>query len=185
MSWEDEMNELTAQLEKEEQTSEELTRLRQALARLYEVLTARGVIGPDHPRLIERYAASKAKPRVHLAMIDDKRSVKNADVDCISLLHICGARCCTMKVELSEEDLRENRFQFQTQQPYLLAKSEDGHCIYLGEHGCGQYHDRPAMCRMYDCRTDKRIWIDFEKKIPQSPHRLWIDDIRSYPAPEE
>jgi hypothetical protein len=28
------------------------------------------------------------------------------------------------------------------------------------------------VCRSYDCRTDKRIWIDFENRIPAP----WPDD---------
>jgi hypothetical protein len=32
--------------------------------------------------------------------------------------------------------------------------------------GCTVYDDRPGTCREYDCREDKRVWIDYEKRIP-------------------
>ena len=25
---------------------------------------------------------------------------------------------------------------------------------------------RPRVCRSYDCRSDERIWLDYEKRIP-------------------
>jgi Fe-S-cluster containining protein len=31
---------------------------------------------------------------------------------------------------------------------------------------CLVYENRPATCRVFDCRDDKRIWTDFEKRIP-------------------
>ena len=27
------------------------------------------------------------------------------------------------------------------------------------------YRRRPVACRAYDCRNEKRIWVDFEKKL--------------------
>ena len=32
--------------------------------------------------------------------------------------------------------------------------------------GCTIYRQRPVPCRGYDCREDARIWLDFEKCIP-------------------
>jgi hypothetical protein len=28
------------------------------------------------------------------------------------------------------------------------------------------HHARPRTCRVYDCRRDPRIWLDFERRIP-------------------
>jgi hypothetical protein len=39
------------------------------------------------------------------------------------------------------------------------------------------YLQRPVPCRAYDCRDDKRIWTDFEKKVvsPELQTLLKID----------
>ena len=31
---------------------------------------------------------------------------------------------------------------------------------------CTAYDYRPSTCRTYDCREDRRVWIDFEARIP-------------------
>lgn len=52
--------------------------------------------------------------------------------------------------------------------PYLIAQGKDGYCTHF-EHGscsCTVRENRPVPCRGYDCRNDKRIWLDFENKIP-------------------
>lgn len=36
--------------------------------------------------------------------------------------------------------------------PCHALKHVDGHCLYLGKTGCTIYHNRPAMCRAFDCR---------------------------------
>ena len=45
-------------------------------------------------------------------------------------------------------------------------QGEDGYCPPLDRANpqCGVYEDRPFVCRAYDCRKDKRIWEDFEKR---------------------
>ena len=61
------------------------------------------------------------------------------------------------------------------EQPYLLRRETDGLCSHLDRktQACDVYQNRPAACRTYDCRTDQRVWIDFEKRIPAPmPERL-------------
>lgn len=36
---------------------------------------------------------------------------------------------------------------------YMLARSADGDCVYLGDTGCTIHSTRPHVCRWYDCRT--------------------------------
>jgi hypothetical protein len=175
MSWEDDTIALAQALERDGLALEELTRLRQTMARLLEVLVDQGVLAHGQPRQIARLAESKARPRVHLAVIQDKRSMKGADIDCASRLHLCHARCCAMQVILSEEDVREGRFRFQLHQPYLMERAADGYCTHLREDaGCEHYEDRPGMCREFDCRNDERIWIDFEQRLAQPIDREQI-----------
>ena len=35
---------------------------------------------------------------------------------------------------------------------YLLATTESGACVYLGDAGCTIYDRRPLLCRSFDCR---------------------------------
>ena len=34
----------------------------------------------------------------------------------------------------------------------MLAHKQNGDCIYLTDRGCGNYQDRPQVCRAADCR---------------------------------
>lgn len=54
-------------------------------------------------------------------------------------------------------------------QPYLIRqRASDGYCVHNDpqSHGCTVHAHRPRVCRGYDCRQDKRIWIDYEQRIP-------------------
>ncbi|HEX9105483.1 MAG TPA: YkgJ family cysteine cluster protein, partial [Polyangia bacterium] len=53
--------------------------------------------------------------------------------------------------------------------PYRLRKREDHYCAHSEPETrrCNIYDQRPAVCRTYDCRDDKRIWVDFDKRILQ------------------
>lgn len=109
------------------------------------------------------------RPRVHLAPIADKYALEGLpSVDCAGLLHLCKARCCRPAVELSIQDLDEGLLQWDYGRPYLVRKRADGSCVHQHpEHGgCTVYEHRPAACRVYDCRDDRRIWLDFAAKLP-------------------
>jgi Fe-S-cluster containining protein len=51
--------------------------------------------------------------------------------------------------------------------PYLIAQGADGYCRHLDRCTCRctVREHRPLPCRGYDCRNDKRVWLDFEKRI--------------------
>jgi Fe-S-cluster containining protein len=71
-----------------------------------------------------------------------------------------------MVFALSEQDLEERVVKWQYRMPYLIQQ-RDGRCTHQdGDGGCGVYAQRPGACRSYDCREDKRIWLDFRNKIP-------------------
>ena len=137
---------------------------------LIEILAGQGVINEGHQRLLAkvRERARPERPRVRLRPLVDKYEQPNSPVDCDKRVHLCHARCCSLVVELSRQDLEEGRLLWNVEEPYLLRRDADGYCSHLdrGTRGCGVYHNRPAACRTYDCRTDQRIWIDFEKMIP-------------------
>ena len=150
---------------------EEIAELRAVLGLLVEVLVARGDLGAGHPALIEkikRSARQATRPTVRLGIYPDKYALTGADIDCPSLLHLCQARCCTYSVALTRQDIEENVVKWDLDQPYLLRHDPDGYCAHMdrASGGCTAYEHRPGTCRAYDCRQDRRVWLDFEQKIP-------------------
>ncbi len=144
---------------------------------LVEVLGARGVLKPNDLRLLKKI--SSPGPRVQLSTVTDKHSVTGIDVDCESLVHLCKARCCSFKVILSEEDVVEGRLQWKLHEPYVLERRADGYCTHLdGDGGCTCYGARPATCRSYDCRGDRRVWLDFDARRP-APLPDWLQHARA------
>jgi hypothetical protein len=67
---------------------------------------------------------------------------------------------------LSIQDIEEGVVRWDYQYPYLNVRKPDGFCIHRGaKHECSVYQQRPVACRGYDCRSDRRIWLDFEKGV--------------------
>ena len=79
----------------------------------------------------------------------------------------CGARCCNLRHPLTSQDLDEGVIRWDHGQPYLI-KHEAGRCVHqdapTGQ--CTSYAQRPATCRTYDCRGDRRIWLDYDRRFP-------------------
>ena len=154
-----------------ERIAGELESLRAGQDLLAEVLAARGDLGAGHPKLLKTVRAAKKRGerlKVHLGVLRDKYQLTGPDIDCPSLLHLCKARCCTYRVELTEQDLEEGGVKWELQRPYLLRHDADRYCTHLdrGTGGCQVYERRPATCREYDCRADRRVWLDWEKRVP-------------------
>lgn len=139
------------------------------LARRFEfvvdLLIARGQLTEGHRRLIGKIGADK--PTVKLATFRDKRSLPSADIDCGAHLHLCHGRCCTFALTLSAEDVVEGKLRWDLVDPYVLPKAASGYCVHHdAERGCEVYDARPATCRVYDCREDRRVWLDYERRVP-------------------
>jgi hypothetical protein len=100
-----------------------------------------------------------------------------AEIDCENRLHLCKAACCRLPFALSKQDVQEGIVQWDLGHPYLNARDERGYCTHLekGACRCTIYHHRPIPCRGYDCRKDKRIWLDFKNKVvnPRSDEPDW------------
>ena len=88
-------------------------------------------------------------------------------IDCEARLPLCGAACCKLPLALSTEDVREGVLTWDTGRPYMMARGADHYCVHLDQQTrqCGVYGQRPIPCRGYDCRTDNRIWLDFDARI--------------------
>lgn len=119
-----------------------------------------------------RAADASTATRVTLDLGEDKYSVVPSSPPCDEVLHLCEARCCTFNFALSTADLDEGVIRWDYGQPYLIRqRASDGYCVHNdpADRRCTVHHHRPRVCRTYDCSNDKRIWIDFEKRIPAPP----------------
>ena len=106
-----------------------------------------------------------------VAMQEDERDKytfsETVEIDCASRVHLCKAACCRMSFALSQQDVEEGVIRWDLGRPYLIAQDADGYCRHLDrETNCCTVRDqRPLPCRGYDCRSDKRVWVDFENRI--------------------
>jgi hypothetical protein len=93
---------------------------------------------------------------------------EGVEIDCASRVALCGAACCRLAVGLSGEDVREGVLRWDTGNPYMLQRGDDGWCVHMerGSCRCTAYEARPIPCRGFDCREDRRIWLDFEGRVP-------------------
>jgi Fe-S-cluster containining protein len=141
---------------------------------LIDTLVARGVLPPAELERRRQRALDAQKvlleerPDVRYGEAVDKYALTDLpQIDCASIIPICKARCCTLSVYCSAQDLDERVVQWDYSRPYQLRKRDDGYCAHSEPEArrCGIYDKRPAICRTYDCRQDKRIWADFDKRI--------------------
>jgi Fe-S-cluster containining protein len=110
----------------------------------------------------------KERPVFRLGKAEDKYALESLpQIDCASIIPICEARCCKLSVYLSPQDLDEGLMKWDYGKPYQIRKREDGYCTHSDAETrrCSVYQHRPGICRTYDCRKDKRIWLDFENRI--------------------
>ncbi len=141
----------------------------QAMAK---VLVANGVIQDEELKKSlaewDKIVAEREAPRVRVYDVGDKYAEgESMDVDCLAIHPICQARCCTFKFWLTKQDLDEGIARWDYGNPYWIKQEADGFCTHFDREtrGCTIHAQRPHICRRYDCRNDKRIWLDFEKRI--------------------
>jgi Fe-S-cluster containining protein len=107
--------------------------------------------------------------------IDPPNPAPEAVLNCAERVHLCKAVCCKLNFALTPGEVRSGKVQWDRKLPYLIAHKENGYCAHLDEgKGCDIFEDRPALCRRFDCRTDGRVWKDFEGMVPNTE---WIDGI--------
>jgi Fe-S-cluster containining protein len=120
---------------------------------------------------LEEEARAERSQVVQVAQIPDKYALQEPDIDCAARLHLCQARCCTLRFPLSFQDLDEGVIRWAYREPYQIRQRDDGYCVHNcpSTRGCTAYQHRPGVCRTYDCRKDARIWSDFDARIPAAP----------------
>ena len=136
-------------------------------------LIDRDAIDVERKRLVEaalkRASETASSVRVELGEPVDKYEVDSPpDLDCGALFHLCRARCCEFNFALTTQDLDEGVVAWDYSRPYLIRQSPDsGRCVHqdVPTGHCGVYEHRPGICRSYDCRNDRRIWLDFANKV--------------------
>jgi len=143
------------------------------LEALTELLIARGVL--RYRDLEERKAALLAdaeqpEVRARIGAEVDKYgdTFETISIDCDARRPLCKAACCRMPFLLTRQDLDEGIVRWDYGQPYVIRHREDGWCVHndVTARGCTVHANRPAVCRAYDCRNDPRVWVDFERRIP-------------------
>jgi Fe-S-cluster containining protein len=144
------------------------------LTALIETLVARGVLPqPEFERRMQRALDAAAVRIEEQALVKfgaavDKYALKDLpQIDCASVIAVCKARCCTLSVFCSAQDVDEGVVKWDYSRPYQVRKNADGYCIHSESdtRRCGVYERRPATCRSYDCRNDRRIWRDFDRRL--------------------
>jgi hypothetical protein len=144
---------------------------------LIELLSERGLIAveelDERKRDVGQRLAKQFSDQGMGAMLQDPEYDKytfqgGVKIDCENRLHLCKAACCRLPFALSKQDVREGIVRWNLGQPYLIDQGNDGYCVHLQRASCrcGIYEQRPVPCRGYDCRHDQRIWLDFERKLP-------------------
>jgi len=139
---------------------------------LIELLVSKGIISAEElderkkavqERLKDSFKEAGIGVRVQNVGVDKYCLKGETAIDCEKRLPICRAACCTLAFALSLQDVREG-IRWSLGKPFMNVREEDGYCVNLERdtHRCRIYEQRPAVCRQYDCRNDRRIWLDFD-----------------------
>jgi Fe-S-cluster containining protein len=101
---------------------------------------------------------------------EDKYTAVAESPPCAELIAICHARCCKLRFALTTQDLDEGIIRWDYGRPYMIRqRASDERCVHNdpATRFCTVHAARPHVCRTYHCRDDNRIWIDYDKRIPQ------------------
>ena len=154
-------------------TQARLSEVASTVQALAETLIAQGHLSLAQYEERKQLTAARESERsgrdnpLRLSDVEDKYALDGLpDIDCASRLPLCKQRCCSLTFPLSVQDLDERVVRWDYGRPYVIAKKADGSCVHVAAGGCGIYEQRPAVCRQYDCRQDRRIWKDFDRRVP-------------------
>lgn len=155
------------------QTKARVAELSSTVNALLEVLVGEGQVPLEayekrkRLTMVRENERAKSEAGVMVADVPDKYALTDTPkIDCAARIPLCRARCCKLSFALSVQDLDERIVRWNYALPYHIAQGENGYCVHNEGGACGVYEQRPGICRTYDCRNDRRIWTDFEKRIP-------------------
>jgi hypothetical protein len=142
---------------------------------LVELLHEKGLVSIDEldhrkrqvaPRLVQKNSDKGVGVLLQDPEHDKYTFAGGVRIDCENRVALCRAACCRLPFALSKQDIREGRVRWDLGQPYMIAQDDAGYCTHLdrGCHRCTVHEHRPVPCRAYDCRGDRRIWLDFDSR---------------------
>jgi Fe-S-cluster containining protein len=137
---------------------------------IVDLLISKGIMSREElARRKEELARSSGKDeegrfKVRLWSAPEAKTVTS---DCENRFAVCKGVCCKLWFALTVADLNQRVIDWDYAQPFVISHGDDGYCVHhdRGCYKCTIYERRPLICRVYDCRDDKRIWADYEKMI--------------------
>lgn len=98
----------------------------------------------------------------------------------------CGVCCKLFLINLSQKEYESGSYQtmffqndfiesFKQAKKYgahLLAKKNDGSCIYLNDKKCSIHSTRPFVCRQFFCNSQNKRFSGMVKLIKQVKEKL-------------
>ena len=143
---------------------------------LTELLIEKGIIGLSdlekrktrvREEILKAFQDEQIGVRLRNNDVPQEKIDEGVKIDCLERLPICKGACCKLTFSLSQSEVNEKIVRWDLGNPYMIARDSDGYCVHVNKKTfkCEVYDKRPKVCRAYDCRNDKRIWLDFEKKI--------------------
>ncbi len=143
---------------------------------LIELLSERGLLSIEEldarkkivgQRLVEKFVEKGMGVALTKEEQDKYTYQRAVSIDCENRVHLCKAACCRLRFALSVQDVEEGKVKWDLGHPYMIRQDAEGYCYHFAHNTCrcSIYENRPVVCRAYDCRQDKRIWLDFAQKV--------------------
>jgi hypothetical protein len=163
---------------------------------LIELLVERGLVSVEELDERKRKHGQKILEKfnqtgVGVALLKDEQDkyacTSSVTIDCDARMPLCHAACCRLSFALSVQDVEEGKVRWELGRPYMNRRDADGYCHHLerGSCACNVYASRPLVCRSYDCRTDARIWKDFENRIVSPDLEALLTGVKPAETPPE
>ena len=158
------------------ETSRQILSAATAAFALADLLVEKGVIEEDalkarrdsvQTMLLKQVEDSRLGLFVNEEHTDKYALVELPQINCTERLPLCQAACCALPFPLSRQDVEEGIVRWDFGRPYWNLRDRTGYCVHndAEKRCCGVYNARPGPCRLYDCRQDTRIWLDFEGMV--------------------
>lgn len=107
--------------------------------------------------------------------------MKRYNIEMANSCNGCGLCCKLFYINLSKKEYESGKYETMFEEygkmtnfnevkscgANLLAKNEDGGCIYLKDSLCSIHDDRPDVCRDFFCTTKAKRFADMVKIIEE------------------